>query len=173
MRMNSKYLHKRIVPFRESKLTMIFNEYFNGEQSVSLIVNIWPIAEFIDECKRSLAFACTAREIKTLPFKSNTANNTFLKIGGDESMLLVQNNGNNSNLVLVEENELLRRELFDYQNIIEEQNETIEKMKKEMKNVEKDIKEIYEKIEVKEISNKIEFYQNIVSDVFEGETIFK
>lgn len=68
LRYNSLYSNKKIVPFRESKLTMLFQEYFQGDQNVIMITNINPRKEDFEETLRALNYSCIAKEIK--PIKS-------------------------------------------------------------------------------------------------------
>jgi kinesin family protein 20 len=68
LRYNSIFTNKRIVPFRESKLTMLFQEYFQGDQNIIMITNINPRVEDFEETMRALNYSCIAKEIK--PVKS-------------------------------------------------------------------------------------------------------
>lgn len=68
LRHNSLYINKRLVPFRESKLTMLFQEYFQGDQNIIMITNINPRKEDFEETMRALTYSCVAKEIK--PVKS-------------------------------------------------------------------------------------------------------
>jgi len=61
---NSIYMNKKIVPFRESKLTMLFQEYFTGDQNILMITNINPRKEDFEETMRALNYSCIAKEIK-------------------------------------------------------------------------------------------------------------
>jgi kinesin family protein 20 len=74
MRHNSIYTQKKIVPFRESKLTMIFQEYFQGDQNITMITNINPSKEDFEESLRVLNYACTAKEIKPIRSRIVTGN---------------------------------------------------------------------------------------------------
>jgi hypothetical protein len=68
LRYNSIYTQKKLVPFRESKLTKLFQEYFQGDQNVIMITNINPRREDFEETIRALNYSCIAKEIK--PIKS-------------------------------------------------------------------------------------------------------
>ena len=48
MKHNSIYTNKKLVPFRESKLTKLFCEYFQGEQNIIMITNIFNNIRFLD-----------------------------------------------------------------------------------------------------------------------------
>jgi kinesin family protein 20 len=78
MRHNSISINKKIVPFRESKLTMLFQEYFMGEENITMITNINPRKEDFEESVRALNYSCIAKEIK--PVRSKLVNtNTGIK----------------------------------------------------------------------------------------------
>jgi hypothetical protein len=64
LKYNSLFLNKKIVPFRESKLTMLFQEYFSGDQNIIMITNINPRKEDFEETMRALNYSCIAKEIK-------------------------------------------------------------------------------------------------------------
>ena len=77
LRYNSIYTSKRLVPFRESKLTMLFQEYFQGDQNVIMVTNINPRREDFEETVRALNYSCIAKEIK--PIKSKIVVNPIRK----------------------------------------------------------------------------------------------
>ena len=58
----------KMVPLRESKLTKILSEYFQGDQNVIMITNINPRIEDFEETIRDLNYSCIAKDIK--PMKS-------------------------------------------------------------------------------------------------------
>ena len=64
MKHNSISNVKKIIPLRESKLTKIFCEYFQGDQNVIMITNINPRAEDFEETIRALNYSCIAKDIK-------------------------------------------------------------------------------------------------------------
>ena len=68
MKYNSTSNNKRIVPIRESKLTKLFSEYFQGDQNIIMITNINPRPEDFEETIRALNYSCLAKDIK--PIKS-------------------------------------------------------------------------------------------------------
>lgn len=68
MKHNSCSNNKKMVPLRESKLTKIFAEYFQGEQNIIMITNINPRTEDFEESIRALNYSCIAKDIK--PMKS-------------------------------------------------------------------------------------------------------
>ena len=68
MKHNSVSNNKKMVPLRESKLTKIFAEYFQGDQNIIMITNINPRNEDFEESIRALNYSCIAKDIK--PIKS-------------------------------------------------------------------------------------------------------
>ena len=68
MKHNSISNIKKIVPLRESKLTKIFAEYFQGDQNIIMITNMNPRNEDFEETIRALNYSCIAKDIK--PIKS-------------------------------------------------------------------------------------------------------
>ena len=68
MKHNSNSNIKKMVPLRESKLTKIFAEYFQGNQNIIMITNINPRTEDFEETIRALNYSCIAKDIK--PVKS-------------------------------------------------------------------------------------------------------
>ena len=56
--------HPTIVPFRESKLTRLFQGYFLGKGKASMIVNISPCASIFDETYNVLKFSSVAKQVK-------------------------------------------------------------------------------------------------------------
>ena len=96
LRFNSIYNNKKLVPFRESKLTMLFQEYFQGDQNVIMVTNINPRREDFEETIRALNYSCIAKEIK--PIKSKIIVNPIRK---QVKILNTINNVDN----LVKENE--------------------------------------------------------------------
>jgi hypothetical protein len=99
LRYNSIYTSKRLVPFRESKLTMLFQEYFQGDQNVIMITNINPKRDDFEETLRALNYSCIAKEIK--PIKSKIVVNPIRK------QVKIINQANNINETsLFKENEI-------------------------------------------------------------------
>lgn len=74
MKHNSLYVNKKIVPYRESKLTMLFQEYFQGDQNVIMITNINPRREDFEETIRALNYSCIAKEINPIKSRIVTVN---------------------------------------------------------------------------------------------------
>lgn len=68
MKHNTQSSDKKPVPFRESKLTKIFSEYFQGRQNVIMITNINPRREDFEESVRALEYSCVAKAVR--PIKS-------------------------------------------------------------------------------------------------------
>ena len=120
MKHNSTSNNKKMVPLRESKLTKLFAEYFQGDQNIIMITNINPRNEDFEESIRALNYSCIAKDIK--PMKSvipklSTANELKLQIKKEKKLNEIQNNNNavnnekknddiNSEVILTEKNNL-------------------------------------------------------------------
>lgn len=76
---------KDVVPYRESKLTMILQKSFAGEEKITTIVTMAPKIEFICENLQVLSFTSIARQIVYCPVKPKNeieelrAENTLLR----------------------------------------------------------------------------------------------
>eukprot|EP00048_Salpingoeca_helianthica_P021540 m.12920 g.12920 ORF g.12920 m.12920 type:complete len:1076 (-) comp6094_c0_seq1:240-3467(-) len=57
----------KVVPFRESKLTRLFQNYFLGKGSLRMIININTCASNLDETHHALKFSALARQVTVLP----------------------------------------------------------------------------------------------------------
>ena len=100
MKHNSCSNNKKMVPLRESKLTKIFAEYFQGDQNIIMITNINPRTEDFEESIRALNYSCIARDIK--PMKSvipklTAGNELKQQIKKERKINEVQNSCNNIN----------------------------------------------------------------------------
>lgn len=105
MRHNSMYTNKKIVPFRESKLTKLFCEYFQGEENIIMITNINPRKEDFEESLRALNYSCLAKDVK--PIKSRIiSRNPLRRIIKNEKTKDdgIKNENETNNEVLNEEN---------------------------------------------------------------------
>ncbi|KNC48641.1 uncharacterized protein AMSG_00418 [Thecamonas trahens ATCC 50062] len=60
----------RVVPFRESKLTRLFRDYYCKDGKVVMLVNVSPAADHFDETAHVLKFSAIARDITTVAAKS-------------------------------------------------------------------------------------------------------
>lgn len=100
MKHNSISNNKKLVPLRESKLTKIFAEYFQGDQNIIMITNINPRTEDFEETIRALNYSCIAKDIK--PIKSiipklSSGNELKLQLKKEKKLNEVMNNTNNEN----------------------------------------------------------------------------
>ena len=95
MKYNTLYVNKKLVPFRESKLTKLFCEYFQGEQNITMITNINPRKEDFEETLRALNYSCIAKEIK--PVKSVLFNQTKINKRNSNLNKNIINNNNCNN----------------------------------------------------------------------------
>ena len=98
MKHNSCSNNKKMVPLRESKLTKIFAEYFQGEQNIIMITNINPRTEDFEESIRALNYSCIAKDIK--PMKSvipklTSGNELKQQIKKERKLNEAQSNNNN------------------------------------------------------------------------------
>lgn len=110
MKHNSTSNNKKMVPLRESKLTKLFAEYFQGDQNIIMITNINPRNEDFEESIRALNYSCIAKDIK--PMKSvipklSAGNELKLQIKKEKKLSEIQNcnMGNGSNINNEKKNE--------------------------------------------------------------------
>ena len=102
MKHNSVSINKKIVPLRESKLTKLFAEYFQGEQNIIMITNINPRTEDFEESIRALNYSCIARDIKPMKSvipKSSVTNELKQQIKKEKKLNEMQNNNNSNNII--------------------------------------------------------------------------
>ena len=52
-----------IVPFRESKLTRLFQSFFRGKGKATMVVNISKCASVFDETNNVMKFSAVAKEV--------------------------------------------------------------------------------------------------------------
>ena len=130
MKHNSTSAVKKMVPFRESKLTKIFAEYFQGDQNIIMITNINPRTEDFQETIRALNYSCIAKDIK--PIKSiipklNSGNELKLQLKKEKKINQTLNKINNTENKIEEEissNPILSEKI----NNISEPNKTEQKL---------------------------------------------
>ncbi|KAB0802380.1 hypothetical protein PPYR_04566 [Photinus pyralis] len=72
IRDNQKSKDNKMIPFRESKLTQLFQHALLGNEAVSMMVNINPAREMFDETQHTLNFAAIAKNICVEPQKIKT-----------------------------------------------------------------------------------------------------
>ena len=114
MKHNSCSNNKKMVPLRESKLTKIFAEYFQGEQNIIMITNINPRTEDFEESIRALNYSCIAKDIK--PMKSvipklTSGNELKQQIKKERKLNEAQNN--NNNIIYNKKNEEINSEYMN------------------------------------------------------------
>ena len=61
--------HQTIIPFRESKLTRLFQNFFLGKGKASMIVNISQCASVFDETYHVLKFSAVAKQVIWIELK--------------------------------------------------------------------------------------------------------
>lgn len=100
MRTNSLNKKKVLVPFRESKLTMLFQEYFYGNNHIIMITNINPRKEDYEESIRALGFSCLCKEI--VPAKSIIIRPSIMPIKREEAIkkTSINNQIENNNMTI-------------------------------------------------------------------------
>ena len=126
MKHNSISNVKKMVPLRESKLTKIFSEYFQGDQNVIMITNINPRAEDFEETIRALNYSCIAKDIK--PMKSvipklNSNNELKLQLKKEKEKKVIEsmNSTNNTNNN-INDTDAVNDENTCYNNLTEKKN---------------------------------------------------
>ncbi|KAK9885782.1 hypothetical protein WA026_013651 [Henosepilachna vigintioctopunctata] len=62
-----KTSHHRLIPFRESKLTQIFQRALSGHEDICMMVNMNPCRALFDETQHVLNFSAIAKEIVVNP----------------------------------------------------------------------------------------------------------
>ena len=103
MKHNSVSNNKKMVPLRESKLTKIFAEYFQGDQNIIMITNINPRNEDFEESIRALNYSCIAKDIKpiksVIPKFSSSGNELKMQIKKEKEKKMneIQNSNNINN----------------------------------------------------------------------------
>ncbi|RZC40898.1 kinesin-like protein subito [Asbolus verrucosus] len=63
IRNSQKHNDHKLVPFRESKLTQLFQKALAGQEDIAMIVNISPKREMFDETQHVLNFSAVAKDI--------------------------------------------------------------------------------------------------------------
>ncbi|XP_076317117.1 uncharacterized protein LOC143229132 isoform X2 [Tachypleus tridentatus] len=84
LRHNQLHKEKKVVPFRESKLTRLFQAFFTGKGQASMIVNVNQCASMYDETLAVMKFSSIARQIVTTdwhdPQKSSVVSNVVSRL---------------------------------------------------------------------------------------------
>ena len=114
MKHNSCSNNKKMVPLRESKLTKLFAEYFQGEQNIIMITNINPRTEDFEESIRALNYSCIAKDIK--PMKSvipKLTSGNELKQQIKKERKLNEAQSNNNNIIDNKKNEEINSEYMN------------------------------------------------------------
>jgi kinesin family protein 20 len=57
---------KKLIPFRDSKLTRLFQRALNGKESLAMIVNVNPISALREETFHVLMFSAIAKQVNIL-----------------------------------------------------------------------------------------------------------
>lgn len=79
LRENQQTGSTKIVPYRDSRLTHLFKNYFDGEGAVRMIVCVNPRLEDYDETSHVLKFAELTQEVQVKINHLKSVRNSFLK----------------------------------------------------------------------------------------------
>ncbi|GJQ77231.1 kinesin-A [Trypoxylus dichotomus] len=76
IRENQKKNTNKIIPYRESKLTRLFQRALSGNESISMIVNMNPAVDMFEESLHALNFSAIAKDVvvRRTPIKLKTKN---------------------------------------------------------------------------------------------------
>eukprot|EP01116_Phalansterium_solitarium_P015969 TRINITY_DN3605_c0_g1_i2.p1 TRINITY_DN3605_c0_g1~~TRINITY_DN3605_c0_g1_i2.p1 ORF type:complete len:995 (-),score=287.46 TRINITY_DN3605_c0_g1_i2:249-3095(-) len=87
LRYNQAHVHlpPKMPPFRDSKLTRLFQDYFIGNGKALMIVNVSPCSTDYDETCNVLKFSATAREVT---IRSEPSERSKLKVADDADKAL-------------------------------------------------------------------------------------
>jgi kinesin family protein 20 len=66
LRDNQMCRSKKLIPFRDSKLTRLFQRALNGKESLAMIVNVNPISLLREETFNVLMFSAIAKQVNIL-----------------------------------------------------------------------------------------------------------
>ena len=164
---NASNLKKKVpIPFRESKLTMLFQEYFLGQFSIIMITNINPRKQDYEESIRALNFSCICKEI--IPNKSIIIPTfTQPKTKKQEDKATGEKiNKNTTQLNIDSTNE--KTKLFNSNIKVDEKDETDEKTKVENMVLKKelgDLKSMLKQILVNNEKKNCKLVQNLSSEL--------
>ncbi|XP_017771860.1 PREDICTED: kinesin-like protein subito [Nicrophorus vespilloides] len=153
MRNAQRANEKKLVPFRESKLTQLFQRALCGQEDIAMIVNMNPIPDMFDETMHVLNFSAIAKDIiveQQLTKKDRLSRN-MEKINSEEIVEIERLRDTVSSLILELQDEKMKS--------IETDKETRSYLIKEFSKMMDDIKEEYE--------NKIENYECQIEDLNE------
>lgn len=80
---STKTKNESIGPFRESKLTKLFQRALSGKEQIALIVNVNPLPNLYDETQNVLNFSAIAKKIEIEryePVKRRRSNTRFSRL---------------------------------------------------------------------------------------------
>lgn len=113
MYQNQQSKSKEVVPFRESKLTMMLQRSLLGHEKITTIVTMAPKIGFIEENLQVLGFASIAQQIVYKQPKKETNNRRNARSTRFSWFVNMQKHNDNDCTDLINENERLENELFD------------------------------------------------------------
>lgn len=143
---NSK--EKKLIPYRESKLTKLFREAVTGKEQFSLIVNITTEPNLFDETLNVLKFSAVAQKI--VPQNVFVKPNLMRKVNKSRfSQLVINSSYNNSKTIdwdattvdNTKVKEEYSSEIGELQDVIEKLKEELSKERKRCEEIENEIRE--------------------------------
>ncbi|NP_001088540.1 uncharacterized protein LOC495414 [Xenopus laevis] len=172
-------LRQNVVPFRDSKLTRIFQAYFTGRGRSCMIVNINQCASTYDETLYAMKFSAIASQlVQALPVKVNIP--SIQSLIKESSMLAnrscteeedAEENSDEEN----EETDITKFNREELLQVIENMKELIVKERQEKLNMEMQIrKEVCSEMmdmmqqQQKQHSQSLEDERELVEDIYEG-----
>lgn len=85
-------VNPRVVPYRDSKLTRLFQNFFTGRGKTCMIVNVAPSLNLVDETLHALRFSSLASQVIV---HSNVAPETDLAVAGGQAAAVSANGVSN------------------------------------------------------------------------------
>ncbi|KAJ8924017.1 hypothetical protein NQ315_006794 [Exocentrus adspersus] len=162
---------KSVIPFRESKLTQLFQNALMGNEDMMMIVNINPSQDAFDESQHVLAFSAIAREV----FIEEHPKNLKPKTTNRFSLYLEKAAGSNQALDNEKDREINRLKMCvsELYNELELQKQTLEeewRVEKKFINTEyqkflREERERYEKRNAAALNNLREKYEQKISEL--------
>uniref|UniRef100_A0A8C4QZC5 Kinesin motor domain-containing protein n=1 Tax=Eptatretus burgeri TaxID=7764 RepID=A0A8C4QZC5_EPTBU len=90
LRQNQQRSQQSLVPYRESKLTQIFQSFLSGRGHACMVVNINPLASMFDENFHVLKFSALAKQVVTCTLKPPGRSRKRSSHGITDSSLLAE-----------------------------------------------------------------------------------
>lgn len=110
---NQQSKSREVVPFRDSKLTMLLQKSLLGHEKISTVVTMAPKIDFMEENLQVLAFASIAQQIVYKQPKPQPNNHRSTRFSLLSSFINVEKRNDNDWNDIMTENERLENELMD------------------------------------------------------------